>query len=56
LMFFRGGYAGAVPGEWGLGQWLERASRAAVAFALLGSVAGWSKSQGGTVVGGPCGL
>ena len=39
------------------GQWLARASSAAVAFgeAWVGSEAGWSKSHGGTVPGGPVG-
>ena len=45
-------YAAAV-----VGQWLARALSAAVALgeAWGGSEAGWSKSHGGTVPGGPVG-
>jgi len=40
-----------------VGQWLARALSAAVALgeAWVGSEAGWSKSHGGTVPGGPVG-
>jgi len=44
------------PRVW-IGQWLPRSSCASIALgdAWLGSEVGWSKSQGGTVVGGPFG-